>query len=183
MRRNRLFPLLGLFSLMATPVLAQEDAPTSTPGALAPYKTAIGFRYSPSNQFGADLAITAKHFIRPESAIEAQMGITNYNRGYLASIQYVWQPQLLTSSRLRPYAGIGIGLTGTEFNTQGEQQPWSTNLIGIASFGIEYTLSKAPLTFSLDYRHAFVGYKTDSFKDVPLNRLHNIGLGVKYLFK
>ncbi|MFD2513915.1 outer membrane beta-barrel protein [Pontibacter locisalis] len=183
MRKKQLLPILGLISLMTTPALAQEDALTSKPGALAPYKTAIGFRYSPSNKFGADLAITAKHFIRPESAIEAQVGITNYNRAYFASIQYVWQPQLLTSNRLRPYAGIGLGLSGTEFNRNGEQQPFSTNLVGLGNIGIEYTFPKVPLSLSLDYRHAIFGYKTDSFKDLPINRLNNIGIGLKYNFK
>jgi hypothetical protein len=40
-----------------------------------------------------------------------------------------------------------------------------------------------PVALSLDYRFAFVGYKTDPIKDVPLNRFNNVGLSVKYRFK
>ena len=183
MKIKLLLPLLGALSYFSAPALAQnDDAPTSKPGAVAPYRTSVGLRFSPSGKYGTDLTITARHFIRPESAIEAQVGLFNFNRGYQASLQYVWQPQLLSSQRLRPYAGIGIGITGTEFNRYGEQQSMATNLTGIASVGIEYTFSKIPLALSLDYRFAFVGDTTDPVKDVPLNRFNNVGVTVKYTF-
>ena len=183
MKNKCLYPALCAFALLSTPLMAQtDDAPTSKPNAIAPYKTAIGLRLSPTPMYGSELVLTAKHFIRPESALEAQVGFINYNRGFMASLQYVWQPQLLTSKRFRPYAGIGLGITGSNFNRHGEQQSLSTNVIGLASFGIEYSFAKLPLALSLDYRHAFAGYKTDYDKHVPLKRLNNVGFGLKYRF-
>ena len=183
MKNKRLYPILCAFTLLSTPLMAQtSDAPTSKPNAIAPYKTAIGLRLSPSPAYGSELSFTAKHFISPESALEAQICLINYNRGYMASLQYVWQPQLLTPKRLRPYAGIGLGITGTEFNRYGEKQALATNLVGVFSIGIEYSFTKVPLTLSLDYRNAFAGYKTDYDKHVPLNRLNNVGFGLKYRF-
>jgi hypothetical protein len=172
---------IGIVCLMVHPIMAQDESPTSKPNAIAPYKTAVGIRLSSYHMYGSDLSVSAKHFIRPEKALELQVGTTS--RHHHASLQFIWQPQLLTSPRLRPYAGIGLGLTGTEFNRYGEKQPMETNLVGLASFGIEYTFPKAPMTLSLDYRHAFVGYKHDYEKDVPINRLNNLGFGLKYSFK
>lgn len=182
MNSKRLYPILCAFSFLTLPALAQDDVPTSKPNAIAPYKTAVGLRMSPTLIYGPELTITAKHFIRPESALEAEIGMVNYNRSYLASLQYVWQPQLLTSKRFRPYVGIGLGVTGTNYTPRAEKQDFETNLVGLTKFGIEYTFPKAPIALSLDYRHAFYGYKTDDYKHVPLNRLNNIGFGLKYTF-
>ncbi|MBC5994220.1 outer membrane beta-barrel protein [Pontibacter cellulosilyticus] len=183
MKRKLLLSLSGALCLFALPALAQDDAPTSKPNAISSYKTAIGLRFSPSYRFRPDVTVTAKHFISPEFAVEAQAGTADYDKGYHASLQYVWQPQLLTSQRLRPYAGIGLGVTGTEVSRYREEQPLSTNLIGIGSIGLEYSFAKVPISLSVDYRHALFGYKTDSFKDMPINRINNVAVGLKYNFR
>jgi hypothetical protein len=67
-----LYPILATLVLLSFPVLAQEDAPTFKPNAIAPYKTAVGLRVSANPIYGSKYSITAKHFIRPESAIEVQ---------------------------------------------------------------------------------------------------------------
>jgi hypothetical protein len=178
-----LYPLLAALVLLSFPVLAQEDAPTSKPSAIAPYKTAVGIRYSPTPAYGgSELTFTAKHFIRPESALEANIGFIDHNRAFMTSLQYVWQPQLLTFSRLRPYAGIGLGLTGNMYNNRAEKQPLETNLVILNSIGVEYTFPKIPVAVSLDYRHAFASFKYDDTKDLPKRKLNTIALGLKYTF-
>jgi len=114
--------------------------------------------------------------------VEAQFGRLS-GSAYQASLHYIWQPQLLSSSRFRPYAGIGVGLTATDRNIYGEEQHLETGAVGIATVGIEYTFPKAPIALSLDYRHSFAGYKSNYLRDVPLRRMNNFGFSVKYIIR
>jgi len=177
-----MLPLLGLLALAVAPLHAQ-DAPSTTLQATAPYRTAIGLRYSPSSAAGPDASISIKHFFRRETAVEAQVGRLPYSSAYQASLHYIWQPQLLSSSRFRPYAGVGVGVTGTNRDIYGEQQRMEIGAVGMVTIGIEYTFPRAPLSLSLDYRHTFVGYKTDYLRDVPLQRMSNLGFSVKYIIR
>ena len=177
-----MLPLLCALSLAAAPLFAQDLA-TSKPQAVAPYKAAAGIRVTTGIPAGTLAELRLKYFVKPESALELQVGQLGFRESFQTSLHYIWQPQLVSSSRLRPYAGIGVGLTGTNRNIYGEKQSLQTNLVGIATIGIEYTFPKAPFSLSLDYRNAFVGYKMDSFRDTPLRRMNNVGLSVKYLIR
>ncbi|MHA6248677.1 hypothetical protein ACXYMU_12115 [Pontibacter sp. CAU 1760] len=182
MKNKLILPLLSALALAASPLRAQE-LPTPKPQAVAPYKFSAGLRVSMFGPSGTLPELRLKYFVKPEAALELQVGKVGFRESYQASLHYLWQPQLLTSNRLRPYAGLGLGLTGTTRDVHYEEQPLQTNLVGIATIGLEYTFPKAPIALSLDYRHTFAGYKTDQFKDVPLRRMNNIGLSVKYLIR
>lgn len=182
MKNKLMLPLLSLLALAAAPLHAQY-APVSTLQATAPYRMALGLRYSPSPMAGPDAAISIKHFFWRESAVEAQVGRLPYRNAYQASLHYIWQPQLLSSSRFRPYAGIGVGITGTNRDLYGERQHMKAGAVGMVTIGIEYTFPKAPIALSVDYRHTFVGYKTDYLRDVPLERMSNLGFSLKYIIR
>ncbi|GAB3825622.1 hypothetical protein GCM10028895_35450 [Pontibacter rugosus] len=181
MTNKLLLPLLGAMTLFALPVLAQET-PASTPQAVAPYKTAIGFRTSFGGSSGTHSDLRLKHFIKPETALELQVGQLSYRDTYQASLHYIWQPQLLSTSRLRPYAGIGIGAVGTTRNRLYEKQDLEMGAVVLGSVGIEYTFRKLPLSVSLDYRHTLLGLSTSTFQYRGYSSMNSVGLGLKYTF-
>ncbi len=167
---------------LATSSLLAQDLPAAIPQAAAPYKTAIGLRATYGGPTGTGLDVSVKHFFWKESAIEAQFSLPA--RGtYLASVSYLWQPQLLHSSRFRPYAGLGLGIVGTNQSRLGERQPMETNLVGSYTIGIEYTFPRAPIALSLDYHRTFAGYKIDYMRGASLNTLTSIGVGFKYIIR
>ncbi|GHA64020.1 outer membrane beta-barrel protein [Pontibacter akesuensis] len=182
MKNKLLLPLLGAIALFATPALAQ-DTPTSKPQATAPYNTSIGFRASVAGPSGLTPEIRIKHFIRPQSALELQVGQWNYQGAYQASLHYLWQPQLLTSSRLRPYAGLGIGAVGSTKDRFGERQVMETHAVLLGSVGVEYAFRKLPLAVSLDYRYVVTGFNTHSFDAVNGSRASTFGIGLKYTLR
>ncbi|AKD05566.1 hypothetical protein PKOR_06755 [Pontibacter korlensis] len=174
-----LLPIMGALSLFALPAIAQ-DTPTSKPNAIAPYKTAIGYRASVGGPTGIQHELRIKRFVKPEAALELQVGRWGHRESYQASLHYLWQPQLLTSSRLRPYAGVGIGAVGTTRGWYYEKQPLKVGAILLASVGVEYAFQKIPLAVSLDYRHAVLGVNTDSYSFRGFSYMNTLGLGLKY---
>ncbi|RDV13778.1 hypothetical protein DXT99_17225 [Pontibacter diazotrophicus] len=183
MKNKLMLPLLGALALAASPLRAQNEMPISKPQATAPYRTAIGFRTNASGPAGAKFELRMKHFVKPESAFELQVGQWHYHESYQASLHYIWQPQLLTSSRLKPYAGIGIGAVGTTRNRYLEKQDMEVGAVLLASAGLEYTFPKIPLALSIDYRHTLIGHNTHTLRSLPLTRMHSFGIGIKYIFR
>jgi opacity protein-like surface antigen len=176
--------LISLCSLMICLSVQAQDSLQVKPLVSAPYKLAVGIRYAVAGPTGPDLGITAKYFIGKQSALEAFSNLSMESRYYLASLSYIWQPKLTTSERFRPYAGIGIGLLRTNNPKSYFDGPASyTNPVGVATFGIEYSLKKIPLAISLDYRSTFVRYGRTTPNYVNLNNSSNIGLGLKYTFR
>ncbi|MCX2740485.1 hypothetical protein [Pontibacter anaerobius] len=183
MKTKLLFPLLGALSYFAGPALAQtDDVPSSKPQAVAPYKTSLGFRTTWGGPSGIDSELRLKHFVGPQSALELQVGQWHYQRAYQASLHYLWQPQLLTSSRLRPYAGLGIGAVGGSRDRFNEKQDMEVGAMLLASVGIEYTFPRLPLAISVDYRHMMLGLNTNNFEYFGHSRISTLGVGLKYTF-
>ena len=176
--------LLCIFCLTALPSMAQEEAITSKPGAYAPYKFSIGLRYANNGgPTGADIGATAKYFFTKQSAVEVQSTIHPKASYYLASLSYIWQPQLLTSARFRPYAGIGLSLIRASDNFSSTESRYS-NLVITPSFGVEYQFKKLPLALSIDYRSTHLRLNTGSTtNNINLRTTSNIGFGLKYTFK
>ncbi|WP_242926344.1 hypothetical protein [Pontibacter vulgaris] len=177
--------LLCLCLLSSLNTLQAQDSLRVKPQATAPYKAAIGARLSYGGPTGADISISAKYFIGKESALEAQSSIIKDSRIFLASLSYIWQPQLLTSSRFRPYAGLGLGVMRSHNYTYYPEEPdITTNLVTVASFGMEYTFKKAPISLSLDYRAPFMRFDNSPYQPrMPLEQARTIGVGVKFLLK
>lgn len=182
MKNKLLLPLLVALPLFVQPALAQEEAPTSTLQAVAPYKFSLGIRTSVGGPAGIQPELHLKYFVRPETALELQAGAIGYKGSYQASLHYLWQPQLLSSSRLRPFAGIGISAVSTKGDMFHEKEKMEIGAAAIATFGIEYTFRKMPLAISLDYRHAVLGLRTQTSQYTGYSRLNTLGLGLKYTF-
>ncbi|WP_242921486.1 hypothetical protein [Pontibacter liquoris] len=163
--------------------LHAQDSLSVKPAATAPYKLAIGARYYAGGPLGADVSISAKYFIGRESALEAQSNIFHGSRYFLTSLSYIWQPQLLTSSRLQPYAGLGVGVMKSRTYYPAEERV-KINPVGVATFGIEYSFKNAPIALSLDYRATFLRLdNTDTPPTISLGNTSNFGLGIKYLLR
>lgn len=175
--------LLICFCLFAaTTHLLAQDSLSVTPAATKPYKLALGVRYSPGGP-GADFGFTAKYFIGTQSALEAQVLKLTYSDSYMATVSYVWQPQLLTSSGLRPYISAGLGAM-RYLDRHPDVSFIKTNPIAVVSAGIEYKLPKAPVALSLDYRAPVLRYDNSPYQSrKPVSDYGNLGIGVKLLLK
>jgi outer membrane protein W len=173
--------LVFALCLLVTPLFAQDNLSTK-PLATKPYKLALGVRYLPGGP-APDITFNAKYFFRPQSAIEVQAGKLSRNQATMATISYIWQPELLTSAKLRPYAGIGVGAIRYH-DFQPESSIIKTNPVAVLNAGLEYRLSKAPLAFSLDYRAPIVRFDTSPTQArTPLSDFSNLGVGIKFLLK
>ena len=181
---KKIMLLLCLCGLALPATLQAQDSLTVKPQVQAPYKFAIGARFSPGGLTGADLSISAKYFIGKESALEVQSSVNPESRYYLASLSYIWQPKLATSDRFRPYAGLGVGVLRSRYYYDGSSEYIKVNPVGVATFGIEYTFKKAPIALSLDYRSTFIRFDNSNRPTYfSLNQSSNLGLGVKFLIK
>jgi hypothetical protein len=63
--------LVSLISLFTFLTVQAQDLSYAKPQASAPYRVAVGLRYSASGPGHTDLGITAKYFIGEQSALEA----------------------------------------------------------------------------------------------------------------
>ncbi|WP_276498310.1 hypothetical protein [Pontibacter litorisediminis] len=182
MKTKLLLPLLGALSYFSSPAQAQDDAPTSKPRAMAPYKTSLGLHSTWGGPSGFSSELRLKRFVSPQSALELQVGQWQYQGAYQASLHYLWQPQLLTSSRIRPYAGIGIGAVGSTRGLFNEKQDMVVRAVALTSIGIEYTFPKLPLAISVDYRHTLIRFNAHTFNAINDNNHNTLSVGLKYTF-
>jgi opacity protein-like surface antigen len=173
--------LISLISLCVWGTVQAQDSLHVKPQVSAPYKAAVGLRYSAGGPAGADLGITAKYFFRPQSALELHSTINPEARYYLASLSYIWQPKLATSDRFRPYAGIGVGFLRPDNRFYGEETDRS-NIVIIPTLGIEYKFKRIPIAISLDYRSTFLRVSNGA-SQLNMNHSSNLGLGLKYTFR
>ncbi|WP_018476447.1 outer membrane beta-barrel protein [Pontibacter roseus] len=147
----------------------------------APYKVAVGIRYSAGGPTGVDLGITGKFFFSRQSALEVHSTINPNARNYLASLSYIWQPKLATSERIRPYAGIGMGIIRPDSKYY-DNETTQSNLVVIPTIGIEYQFRRLPIAVSLDYRSTLMRVGGGSY-NLNLRNTSNLGLGLKYTFR
>ncbi|RAU84191.1 porin family protein [Pontibacter arcticus] len=160
-----------------------QDAPTSEPGATAPYKTAIGFRTTFGGPSGLTSNLSIKHFFWKEAALELQAGQTGNRNTYHTTLSFIWQPQLISVSRLRPFAGAGIGVAGTNRDAFGERQNFEVRPVLTGVVGIEYTFPKAPISISADYRFHILGVNTHNYGAFQGGRANDFGISLKYTFR
>jgi hypothetical protein len=166
--------------------LHAQDTLSVKQQATKPYKLALGARFSTMGPLGADLALSAKYFIGKESALEVQTTAIPGSNFYQASLSYIWQPQLLSSSQFRPYAGLGAGIMRTKYDFSPEEEKRYVKAAAIGVIGIEYQLKKLPLALSFDYRMELLGYYLKNNVTTPglsTSYPSNIGIGVKYIIK
>jgi hypothetical protein len=175
--------LLTILSTCAFLNLQAQDLPDTKPQVSAPYKAAVGFRYTVAGSGYTDLGITAKYFVTDQSALEAYVMIPSKSSDFLASLSYVWQPKLSFSERFRPYAGVGAGVLrhANIFNTVDGRI--YTSPIAFGTVGIEYQFKKLPLALSLDYRTPLFSTGVNALHYNQRSQVSNIGVGLKYTFR
>ncbi len=177
--------LLCICLLSTFSALQAQDSLSTQPRATAPYKLAVGARFTYGGPTGADVNLTAKYFIGRQSALEVQLPVVPQSKFQLALLSYIWQPQLLSTSRFRPYAGLGVGvMRARNPGFYPEEPDMKTNPVAVATFGVEYTFKNAPVSLSLDYRAPFMRFDNSSYQPrLPLENTRTFGIGVKYLLK
>lgn len=175
--------LLALCMLAAATTLHAQDTLSVKQQASAPYKLAVGARFSSLGPLGADLSLSAKYFIGKESALEAQATAVPGSDFFQASLNYIWQPQLLSSSQFRPYVGVGVGFIRIDFSRFEDGEKF-INPVGVFTIGAEYSFKKLPIAVSVDYRNPFLRYNNSSTQSKFTSGYYgNIGLGIKYILK
>ncbi|MBL7816118.1 MAG: hypothetical protein JNL70_13960 [Saprospiraceae bacterium] len=118
--------------------------------AQAPYKGAIGFR---TGYYG-NLGIDAKFFVGEKAAIEVVATTRGYNSYYsyryneIMGLYQIQKPLKLPESNIEGFSWYVGGGGSLGFYSES----YATNTISLAGVvGLEYTLPKTPLTFSLDW--------------------------------
>lgn len=115
------------------------------------YKTGIGIRGGPG------YGLTVKHFVSPESALEAI--VSPLWGGFLFTGLYEKHARVFNAKGLNYYGGIGghVGYWNYENNYQ-SNNPWfdnrQKNVVGGIDLvlGIEYTFSFIPFTAAVDWK-------------------------------
>ncbi|SIQ65976.1 outer membrane beta-barrel protein [Pontibacter lucknowensis] len=180
MIRKTLLTLFGACTILATQAQDMSDA---KPQASAPYKAAVGLRYTVAGSGYTDLGITAKYFVTEQSALEAYVMIPSNSSDFLASLSYVWQPKLSFSERFRPYAGVGVGVlrhTSIRYPMDGKTY---TSPVAFGTVGVEYQFKKLPLALSVDYRTPLFTTGVNAPHYNNRSQISNIGVGLKYTFR
>jgi outer membrane protein W len=175
--------LISLCSLMICLSAQAQDLPETKPQASAPYKAAVGLRYTVGGAGYTDLGLTAKYFITDQTALEAYTKLPFYSRDYLASLSYIWQPKLAFSERFRPYVGAGAGIlrhTNSPLEHEGEPR---ISPIAFGMVGIEYQFKKLPMALSLDYRTPLLSTGTHTPHYNHVSRISSLSLGLKYTLR
>lgn len=175
--------LLTLCMLASFTTLHAQDTLSVKSQATKPYKLALGARFASQGPLGADLSLSAKYFIGKGSALEAQTTANPGSNFFQASLNYIWQPQLVTSSQFRPYVGLGVGFIKVDFSKYEDGEKF-INPVGVFTIGAEYSFKKLPIALSVDYRNPFLRYTNSSTQSkFTAGYYGNIGLGVKYILK
>jgi opacity protein-like surface antigen len=175
--------LLSLIGMLTILTAQSQDSPQVKPQASAPYKLAVGLRYTVGAGGYTDLGLTGKYFVTDQSALEAYVMIPSNSRDFLASLSYVWQPKLGFSERFRPYAGAGAGiLRHTDWPLEIEGKP-RISPIAFGMIGIEYQFKKLPMALSLDYRTPMLSTGANAPHSNHISRFSSLSVGLKYTFR
>ncbi|MBF8963170.1 hypothetical protein I0P70_07935 [Pontibacter sp. FD36] len=180
MIKKTILTLLGACSLLTAQT---QDLPNAKPQASAPYKAAVGFRYTVAGANYSDFGITAKYFVTDQSAFEAYVMLPSSSHDYLASLSYVWQPKLSFSDRFRPYAGVGAGVLRHTSTPYARVDRTYTSPIAFGTVGIEYQFKKLPIALSVDYRTQLFSTGLHALQYNNRSQVSNIGVGTKYTFR
>ncbi len=124
------------FSLIALSLFAGSTAYAQD------YSTAVGVNLGP------DMGFTAKKFITPESAIEAQFAYNISCDGLMASAVYQYHFPLGEGFSLYAGGGLNIGVLH-----MGKKYGKSDFALGVdPNVGFEYSFRNAPIVLGIDYK-------------------------------
>ncbi len=105
------------------------------------YKTALGVKFYPG-------AITFKHFIKPDAALEA-IGYF-WNRGNRVTALYEYHGNINGAPGLKWYVGPGAHL-----GFYNKKWGGGTSIGVDAILGLDYKIREAPINLSLDWQPSF----------------------------
>lgn len=157
--------ILVISTCFATVIYAQKRKITTHSSNSTEYETALGIKFG----WFAGGAISAKHFINNNDAIEGLLSF--WNRGFRLTGLYEFYWALPNTDGLRIYAGPGAHLG--VYNSKYYGGHAYLGIDGV--LGLDYKIRNAPINLSLDFQPSFeLGYD-DSFYGWG-------GLGIRYTF-
>jgi len=139
--------LLSLL-LQTAPLIAQDN-----------YHQSIGIRG------GSIVSATYKQFIGVPTAIEGIVGF-NFTNDRVITIAGLYEYHLVINYQLNFFGGAGIGMA---FNSD------TFRLTGEGIIGLEYTMPRFPVNFSIDYKPSF-----HIFQLKP--KWNEFGVSLRYIF-
>ena len=150
MHRYSLITIAIAFCLLffSKPVQAQDN-----------YHQSVGLRGGPL------VGVSYKQFIDVPIAIEGIVGF-NFQNGRLVTLTGLYQYHIFLNYQLNVFGGAGLS---TAFNKD------KFRLLGEAMVGLEYTVPRFPLNFSIDYKPSFSAFELEPF-------FNEFGISIRYIF-
>lgn len=145
----------------------QQSAKAQATGST--YKTAIGFKFAPS-------AITVKHFIKPNAALEG-LGYF-WKDGFRFTGLYEWHGDIRGAAGLKWYVGGGAHLDfwDDEYrNNSSHDGSVGFGLDGV--LGLDYKFKGAPINLSVDWMPSVTFAGDDTYSNVNW-----VGIAFRFAF-
>ncbi len=114
---------------------------------------------------GTTVGMSYKQFIDVPIAIEGIVGF-NFENGRLFTLTGLYQYHIFLNYQLNVFGGAGLS---TAFNKD------KFRLLGEVMVGLEYTVPRFPLNFSIDYKPSFSAFELEPF-------LNEFGISIRYIF-
>lgn len=132
------------------------------------YRTAIGVKVWPG-------AITVKHFIKDDAALEGLLSFWNY--GFRVTGLYEWHGDINGAPGLKWYIGPGahIGFYDDDYKHAYPDRDAGIDLGVDGVIGLDYKIKNAPINLSLDWQPSFTIVSHPEFRSWG-------GLGVRFTF-
>lgn len=132
------------------------------------YRTALGVKIWPG-------AITIKHFIKDDVALEGLAYFWNY--GFRATGLYEWHGDINNAPGLKWYIGPGahIGFYDNDWKYRYPERDKGIDLGIDGVLGLDYKIKGAPINLSLDWQPSFTLVSHTDFRSWG-------GLGVRFTF-
>jgi hypothetical protein len=132
------------------------------------YRTAVGVKVWPG-------AITVKHFIKDDAAIEGLLSFWNY--GFRITGLYEYHGDINGAPGLKWYIGPGahIGFYNNDYKAAYPDRDAGIDLGVDGIIGLDYKFNNAPINLSLDWQPSFTIVSHPDFRSWG-------GLGIRFAF-
>ncbi len=134
--------------LFSKPIQAQDN-----------YHQSIGLRGGPI------AGVSYKQFIDVPIAIEGIVGF-NFLNGRLVTLTGLYEYHIMLNQQLNIFGGAGLGLAFRKDEFR---------LLGEVIIGVEYTVPRFPLNFSIDYKPTFSAFQLQPY-------YNEFGVSIRYIF-
>ena len=132
------------------------------------YSTSVGLGIDFGSDFGTLVGVSAKHFFSAHDAGQAEL---QFGSDVVAiGLEYLYHGDIQNAAGLKWYAGLGPQVAFSTSSGGG------TDLLFRPMIGLDYKINQVPLSFSFDWRPAFVATHGTAFDAA------RFGLGFRYAF-